>query len=620
MPNPQKQFNRALQLHQAGQIHEAIDLYSKALPRMQKNPQLLFLLGTARLQAGEHAACIGLMQRALALEPDNAFAWINRGNALQALQRLQEAVAAFDRALALKPELPEVHNNRGAALLGLGRLDEARAAFDAALALAPAYAEAHNNRGYALKALGEAEEALGAFDRALALKPDYAEAHNNRGAVLLDLGHADTALAAFDAALALAPAYAEAHFNRGNALKAGDRLEAALAAYDAALALGPDAEGYSNRGNVRKELKRLDAALADYDAALALKPDYAEAHNNRGAVFVDLNRLEAALAAYDRALALKPDYVEAHWNKAVLLILQGEYLEGWALYEWRLRREDGRDDYHRFPQPAWRGGEDLRGKRILVHGEQGFGDVVQFCRYLPQLRALGAEIVFEAPRALVPLVATLDCPMTLVAKGDALPAVDVCCPLMSLPHAFATTVETIPAATPYLHADADKLGRWRQALGDTERLRVGLVWSGSTGHKNDAQRSMRLQDLLPLMALPVEWHALQKEYRDHDLELLARHPEIRQHAHALGDFADTAALIACMDLVISVDTGVAHVAGALGKPVWVLLPFAPDYRWLLEREDSPWYPTARLFRQAAIGDWPGVVAALAAALPAFAAA
>jgi hypothetical protein len=254
---------------------------------------------------------------------------------------------------------------------------------------------------------------------------------------------------------------------------------------------------------------------------------------------------------------------------------------------------------------------------MLVYSEQGLGDIVQFCRYLPRLKALGAEIIFEAPKPLLSLLSTLDCPMTLVAKGETLPAFDAHCPVMSLPHAFETTVETIPAETPYLFSDPRKVRQWQQRLGAADRLRIGLVCSGSISHKYDARRNLRMQDLLPMLGLPMEWHSLQKEYRQHELAFLDQHPEIHRHERDLLDFSDTAALIEGMDLVISVDTSVAHVAGAMGKPVWILLPFAPDYRWMLDRDDTSWYPTARLFRQPAHGDWQDAIAEVVLALGVF---
>jgi len=250
---------------------------------------------------------------------------------------------------------------------------------------------------------------------------------------------------------------------------------------------------------------------------------------------------------------------------------------------------------------------DVRGKRLLIQGEQGLGDIIQFCRYLAQVKTLGAEIIFEVPESLIPLVSTMRCPMTVVAKGCPLPQFDAYCPVMSLPYVLKTTMETIPAEIPYLFAEESRVSKWQQRLGTNGKLRVGLVWSGSAAHKNDKNRSIRLEELLPLMDCRAEWHSLQKEYRQHDIPVLNQNPQIHQHQDHLEDFADTAALIECLDLVISVDTSVVHVAGAIGKQIWTLLPYCPDYRWMLDRDDSPWYPTAKLYRQSKDEDWQSVV-------------
>jgi hypothetical protein len=289
------------------------------------------------------------------------------------------------------------------------------------------------------------------------------------------------------------------------------------------------------------------------------------------------------------------------------MILTGQYEEGWKLYEWRFETKEQKQNHYIFPQKKWRGRDDVDFKKLLIYTEQGLGDFIQYCRYLPLVKQLGTDLIVEAPSALIPLISTLKCEMTIIAKGDRLPEFDAYCPIMSLPYAFNTKVETIPAQVPYLFADEAKTTQWRAKLGQTNRLRVGLVWSGSTVHKNDKNRSIRLETLEKLLDIPVEWHSLQKEYRDYDLEQLAKHPEIQQHQDNLKDFSDTAALIDCMDLVISVDTSIAHVSGALGKPVWILLHFAPDYRWLLDRDDSPWYPTAILFRQPKLDDWQSAI-------------
>jgi hypothetical protein len=300
-------------------------------------------------------------------------------------------------------------------------------------------------------------------------------------------------------------------------------------------------------------------------------------------------------------------------------LLRGEFAAGWALYEWRWKSQVLKQDAARRPsEPLWLGDAPVAGKTILVHPEQGFGDFIQFCRYVPQLEAMGARVILEVHAALMPVVATLATTATLVTKGrDALPPFDLHCPVLSLPHAFATTPETVPSTVPYLAADAEKIAAWESRLGEKIVPRIGLAWSGSPTHTNDHARSIPLALLEPLLALPIEFHSLQKEFRAADQAVLQGLAMLHTHAAQLADFSDTAALVATLDLVITVDTSVAHLAGAMGRPVWLLLPQIPDYRWMLERSDTPWYPTMRLFRQHKRGDWAGVIAEVAVALEAF---
>ncbi len=629
-------------MHQSGRVREAIDLYLKMLRKHPDNPQLLLGLGIAYFQTDQFRKSVDSLKRYVLINPHNAAALCilgtalttlnrpedalssldhalriepaypealnSRGLALRGLKRHEEAVASYERALALNPDYAEAHNNRGVALRELKRHEEALASYDKAVAVKPDYGEAHNNRGLALRELKRHEEALASYDKAVAAQPDYAEAHNNRGVVLCELRRFSEALGSYEKALALNPNYAEAHNNRGAALRGLMRHDEALASYEKALALNPNyGEAHNNRGVVLGELKQPDKALTCYTNALKIIPDYADAYYNQGLALFNLNRLDDALASYDQAVSIKPDYAEAHWNKSLLLLLTGKFPEGWSLYDWRLKRSDTSRDYRSFSKPSWRGETDIQGKRLLIQCEQGLGDVVQFCRYALKLHALGAKIILEVQGSLIPLVSTMQCPMHIVAKGAVLPEFDAYCPIMSLPYAFNTTLETIPADVPYLFGNESKVREWQHRLGSKDKPRVGLVWSGSETHQNDSNRSIRLERLLPLLSASIEWHSLQKLYRENDIPILDRHSEIKQHQEDLRDFSDTAALIECLDLVISVDTSVAHVAGAIGKPVWILLPYHPDFRWMLERTDSPWYPTAKLYRQPKSEDWQSVI-------------
>ncbi|SDG87242.1 tetratricopeptide repeat protein [Propionivibrio dicarboxylicus] len=607
-------------LKDEAQADAALSCYDRAIALKADYVEALCNRGLLLAQRGKHAAALRDYDAALGLAPGLVEAHRARAAALLDLGQAEAALASCDTAIGLNRDDVIAHYNRGNALIDLGRADEAVGSYDRVIALQPDHAEAFCNRGLALRMLGRFDEALVSLDRAIVLNPDHAEAFSHRGVVHRDLWQYEAAFADYEQAIALKPDYALVFCHRGVLRYDLRQLDLALADFERAILLGPDyAEAYNYCGNALKELGRDTEALARYDEAIALKPDFAAAYSNRGNTLHGVLRLEDALADYDRAIALRPDYADALWNKALTRLLMGDYREGWALYESRLEKESTRDNYYRFPQPAWRGEQDIGGKRLLIYAEQGAGDAIQFCRYLPTLAALGAELTFLVPAPLVALVSSLPCVMTIVEKGFLPSQFDYHCPLMSLPLALATTVDTIPAPVPYLFADVAKTAQWQARLGPAKKLRVGVAWSGAENHRNDANRSMPFARLARLFDTAVEFHSLQNNYRDTDLLVLDHYDVIVRHETMLEDFSDTAALIASMDLVISVDTAVAHLAGAMGKPVWILLPYAPDYRWLLGREDSPWYPTARLFRQRERGDWAGVVASLVEALGRFSA-
>jgi tetratricopeptide (TPR) repeat protein len=362
-------------------------------------------------------------------------------------------------------------------------------------------------------------------------------------------------------------------------------------------------------------LKRFDDALAGYDRALALRPDYVEAHCNRGVTLQDFRRFDEALACYERARATRPDFADAHYNEALCRLLVGDLKRGFDRHEWRWETAQHRSFKRNFSQTLWTGAQDLSGKTILLHAEQGLGDTIQFCRYAPLVAARGACVVLEVQEPLRALMATLPGDARMVARGEPLPDFDLHCPLLSLPRSLATELATIPRVTPYLRAAADGAAKWNGRLGVRDRPRIGVAWSGRPSHKNDHNRSIDLAAFLQGFAgIDATIVSLQREVRDADLATLRERGDVVHFGEELKDFSDTAALIANLDLVVAVDTSVAHLAGALAKPVWVLLPFIPDWRWLLDRDDSPWYPAARLFRQDESRRWENVFARVNAAL------
>jgi len=585
---PHTLIGRAIALHQTGKFADAEQLYRKILEEQPRHFDCWHLLGLIRYQLGEYAESARHIDIALSVNPSVAAAHNSRGAALKGLKRLEEAVASYDRAIAIKPDYADAFNNRGVVLVELERLEQALASYDQAIALKPDFFEAFNNRGLALAELKRFDEALVSYDQALAAKSDYAEALCNRAATLNELGRFEDALAHCERAIAAKQDLPEAFYNRGNAQYA---------------------------------LKHLAAAAISYDDAIGLNPDYAEAFFNRGTARMDLKRVEEALADFDRAIALRPDYADAFWNRANGRLLVGRYPEGWRDYEWRMRAERAGPRGPTWKLPQWDGRTDLAGKTLLLHAEQGFGDTIMMARYVRSVAKRGARIIFEVPHELAPLLTAFEDVAQVVVSGQTLPAVDLQCPLMSLPGALGTTVETIPREVPYLAVPRAYAEKWQARLREFPHPRIGISWAGRPSFKRDHDRSIGLAGMLPLLGrTDVSFISMQKWFRAGDADILRDNPHIVQVGDGIDDFADTAAIMASLDLVISSDTSTVHLAGAMAKPVWILLHFVPDWRWLLERNDSPWYPTARLFRQPQPGDWTSVVADVAGALQSFLAA
>lgn len=605
----------AFALHQAGRLAEAEDTYNRILATQPDHFDSVHLLGILFHQRGEHAQALRYIDLALKINPNNIPALNNRGIALRGLKRFEDALASYDRALALWPDYAEALLGRGNALKELKRFEAALASYDRTLRLRPDWIDVHVNRGNVLHALERFEEALASYDHALALRPDLAEAHTNRGSAMHELKRFAEALASHDCALALRPDYTEARYNRGNALHALKRFEEALADFEHALMLRPDyVEALDNRGVVLHDLRRFEEALAGYDRALAVQPDYAKAFVDRGGTLRELKHFEAALACYDRALALRPDYVEAHANEGMCRMLIGDFDRGWPKLEWGWIAARQRNVKRSFSQPQLFGSNELKGKTVLLHAEQGFGDMIQFCRYVPLVAEQGARVIFEVYEPLRELMGTLPGVAQFVTTGEPLPDFDMHCPLLSLPLALGAGSATILSQTPYLRAAPQAVMDWNDRLGPRHRPRIGLAWSGRPSHDNDHNRSIRLSSFLPLLAaFDATYVSLLQDVREDDAPAL-QGSDVLHFGKELKTFADTAALIASLDLVISVDTSVAHLTGALGKPVWILLPFMPDWRWMLDRDDSPWYPTARLFRQDETRGWASVMARVHAAL------
>jgi tetratricopeptide (TPR) repeat protein len=460
--------------------------------------------------------------------------------------------------------------------------------------------------GIGLQSQGNIREALACFRDAVKLAPENPAAHYSLGHLLQQMGQLDQAIDCYRKVLSMNHDHAETHNILGSAYQQKGELDKASACYrDAIRCDGHSFMAYNNLGSALRLQGNLDEAAASYREALRIKPDFIAAMNNLGTALRDKGNLEEAISWYRKAIQLNPDFADAHWNLSFALLLAGHYEEGWQEYEWLWKLKKPK---YRLPQSLW-DGADIRGKRILLYAEQGFGDVIQFIRYAPMVKGKGAEVILGCQKELKVLLKSVVGVSSVVAFGEPIPQLDLQCPLPSLPRLFSTTVDGIPSQVPYMHADIQSVSDWRHRLGiNTSSLNIGLVWAGSPGHLNDRNRSCPIDLFLPITRMDgLRFFSLQKEIPERWAGSSVTEMNLMDYTGDIEDFSDTAGIIMNLDLVITVDTAVAHLTGALGKPVWILLPFAPDWRWMLSREDSPWYPTMRLFRQPSPGDWISVI-------------
>jgi len=455
------------------------------------------------------------------------------------------------------------------------------------------------------------DQAIESFKQSISKGGEFFEALHNLATAQAHIGDLKSAINNYQKCLRFGNLSHELFYNIARIFDDLKQYEDAIAYYDKALGIKPDyAAAWSNKGLTLHELKRFDEAIAHYDKALDLKPDYAEGWSNKGVTLHELKCYVEAITHYDKALSLKPDHHEASWNKSLSMLLHGDFERGLPLYEsrWQVAKVSEIAGKRLFDKPTWLGKESLQHKTILLYGEQGFGDFIQFCRYGKLVADLGAKVILEVPKPLAGLMKGLDGISQLVIKGEELPFIDYQCPLLSLPLALKTTLSNILANASYLAADPNKVAKWKLKLGERSKKRIGLVWSSMSSFKDDSKRSLMLIDLIK--ALPperFEYICLQKELKDCDREFFESYKNIRFFGNELEDFSDTAALIENLDLVISTCTSVPHLSAALGKQTWILLSYVPDWRWLLGRDDSPWYPAVKLYRQLAIGDWSSVL-------------
>lgn len=538
------------------------------------HPDTLHQMGLLAARAGDHDHAVEWIAGAIRQRPKPQYL-ASLGTVLRYQRRLEDALKAFDKAVQLDPADASLWDGLGNVLFELGRPADAVLSFQHALELAPTLFDAALKSARLLYEFGRLTEALALFDHCEMLRPDSAMTLRMRALCQRGLQRFDDYLADSRRAHALDPS---------------------------------DADACNNIGDALQLLGREQEALPWFDSALERLPGNTRILNNKAFSLSQLQRFAEAVAIYREVKTIDPGNAMADWNLALLRLLAGDFPAGWQGREARWRIPGFLAPYPRLSQPTWLGREPVDGKTVLVHVDEGLGDTLQFVRYVPLLAARGARVVLVVAPALVPLLSALDGVSQCLAVGQELPAFDLQCPMSSLPLAFATTLETIPAATGYLPTPPqDRIQAWQQRLGARRRPRIGLVWSGSPTHRNDHNRSIPLRRFARILALEATFVSLQKDPRPADREVLQERADIADWTSELTDFRETAALVCCLDLVIAVDTSVAHLAAALGRPTWILLPYTPDYRWLLERQDSPWYPTARLFRQTAARDYDDVL-------------
>jgi tetratricopeptide (TPR) repeat protein len=610
----------ALRLLKAGQTTEAEVACRQALTLDAGHANALHAMGRVCLALKRDQLAIEWYARAIAQDPTVTDYFVDLGQALQQVERFDEAIKVYDRVLQMRPEVVESWQRFGELLQRQNRAAEAAQAFDRALQLAPESADIWYQLGHTLKVQDRRDEATLAFDQALKFRPTHIDAANNAGLLYFQTERYEEAIARFDGSLKQTADQAGVLCLKCICLRRLRRYEEALLFGRRAHALAPQDPDIANSlGCVLQNLGLHDEAIAVFDRAIALRPNFADFHNHRGTSLAELHRFDEAFASFDQAIALRPDFADVHWNASLFRLLVGDFASGWSAREWGRKCRAVGFAERSFDAPAWLADAPLSGKTILLHSDEGLGDTIQFCRYAMMVAEQGGRVLLEVDPVLQPLLSGLPGVVACLARGiDEIPAIDFHCPISALPLAFQTRLETIPAAPSYLPSPAaERLESWEDRLGRHDRPRIGLVWSGNPAHLNDRNRSVPFEMLAPVLDLDARFVSLQKDVRPSDRAALAARHDIVDCTADIRDFVDTAALIACLDLVLTVDTSVAHLAGALGKPTWIMLPYTPDYRWLLDRDDSPWYQSVRLFRQGRDRDYKPVIARVRTALSEF---
>ena len=560
----------------------------------------------AFLQNGNHSEALLYLNKALELNP-NHFDSLQLSGLLESeLNNNDSAIGFFLKAIEINQTNPGVYNNCGLVYEKMSDWELASQCYMKAIALKNDFAQAYNNLGFAEKNLRNTEKALINYDLSIQCDPKFADPHFNKANILRELKIYDKAYLHYKSALELNPRFSQAHINLGLLLSELQKYPEALDCFNQAIAVDSSSvEALNNKGNLLQKSNQFELAVECYQKALTLQPTLAQLHSNLGNVYHRLNRLEEASAHYERAVQLDTNFAEAHWNNALALLMLGNFKKGWEEFEWRWQ-SDGINKTlpsRKMEEKLWLGKSSLEGKKILIHSEQGLGDTIQFARFIPLISKLGAEVTFEVQPSLVDILKTIEGTFNVISTNSSHPKVDFQCPLLSLGLALDVGSNNIPSAQGYLKSNPELISRWAKRLGVKIKQRIGIVCSGNKEHTNDASRSFSLNTLLSHLPKSLEYHLIQNEIRSEDLNTMSATPQILNHADHLFDFTQTAALVENMDLVVSVDTSVAHLCGALNKEVWVLLPFRSDWRWLLHESKSDWYNSVELIRQTQIDNW-----------------
>jgi tetratricopeptide (TPR) repeat protein len=590
-----------------GNISQAEFLYKKVIEIQPSNFDALFMLGAIYLLSGNYDLSISFTERALQSDPANASAYYNLGVSYQEKAELDKSVLYYQKAVEFDPALAPAYCNLGTVFQKKNEFEKAVSYYLKALELDPALISASYNLGSVLQEKGDLEKAAHYYRAALGLDPAFADAWNTLGSVLQEQGKVDEAISDYLKAIECDPNLMDAYYNLGKVLMEKGQIDEAIGYYRKALQLNPNsAEAHNNLGFSLLEKGRPDEALSHFRKAVSINPEFSQAYYNLALYHQDRNMPDEAVLYYEKAIRHRPDYVDAHWNMACALLLSGNFERGWKEYEWRWKLKKHRG--YRISRPQW-DGSDISGRTILLHAEQAFGDTIQFVRYAPLVEQRGAKVIVQAPKELGRLIGNVSGAAQVVADGGQLPEFDLHCPLLSLPLVFGTTLHSVPAQVPYIYVDPSLYLKWRERLRcDSSRLKIGLVWTGRINVERERRRSCSLDLFKGLMQFEnTTFYSLQKGNGTGQVKPGTKDIKLVDYTKDLDDFLDTAALAANLDLIISVDTAVAHLAGAIGKPVWTLLPFVPDWRWMLDREDSPWYPTMRLFRQPSPGNWEAAI-------------